>query len=141
METEVEKKEGRGADLGMIALGSKKENATMRLVGDEQVSNYERREPERKEGRGADRTDSRFERRETMMAATWIAMVAFTEFLNASASHYGKRNERVRPKKEQVDCVSRCAKLKFESSNGGIEGLVKCDNPTVEEDVEQLYIC
>ena len=62
MEREVEKKEGRGADLGMITSGPEKESATMGLVGDEQVSNYERREPERKEGRGADRTDSRFER-------------------------------------------------------------------------------
>ena len=54
----------------MIASGSKKEKSTMGLVGDKQVSNYERREPERKEGSGADQTDSRFERQETMMAAT-----------------------------------------------------------------------
>jgi len=54
MESEVKKKEGRGADLGMIASGSKKESATMGWVGYEQVSNHERREPERKEGRGAD---------------------------------------------------------------------------------------
>ena len=38
MESEVEKKEGRGVDLGMIASGSKNESATMGLVGDEQVS-------------------------------------------------------------------------------------------------------
>ena len=47
MESEVEKKEGRGADLGMIASGSKKGNATMGLVGGKQESNKER-EPERK---------------------------------------------------------------------------------------------
>ena len=88
-----------------------------------------------------DRTDSRFERRETMMAATWIVMVAFIEFLRALASTCGKRNERARPKEEQVDCLSRRAKLKFESSIGNIDGLAKCKNPTVEEDVEQLYIC
>ena len=43
MESEVEKKEGRGADLGMIASGSKKGNATMGLIGREQVLNEERR--------------------------------------------------------------------------------------------------
>jgi len=76
-----------------------------------------------------------------MMATTWIAMVAFIGFLKALASNGGKRNERARPKEERGDCLSRRAKLKFESSIGGnIDGLVKCENPTVEEDVEQLYI-
>ena len=98
MESEVEKKEGKGVDLGMITSGSKKGNTTMGLVGGKQVSKYERREPKRKEGRGADRTDLRFERQETMMAATWIAMVAFIEFLKALAFNVGKRNERARPK-------------------------------------------
>ena len=35
MESEVEKKEGVGADIGMIASGSKKGNATMGLIGRE----------------------------------------------------------------------------------------------------------
>ena len=106
MESEVEKKEGRGADLGMIASGSKKENTTRGLVGGKQVSNEERREPERKEGREADRMDSWFERQETMMAATWIVMVAFTEFLKELASNCGKRNECARPKEnEWIVCL------------------------------------
>ena len=63
MESEVEKKEGRGADLGMIASGSKKENTTMGLVGGKQVLNEERKEPKRKEGREADQMDLRFKRR------------------------------------------------------------------------------
>ena len=37
--------------------------------------------------------------------------------------------------------MSRRANLKFESSIGSVVGLAKCKNPTVEEDVEQLYIC
>ena len=41
---------------------------------------------------------------------------------------------------ERVDCLSCRAKLKFESSIGNISGLVKCKNPKVGEDVEQLYI-
>ena len=112
----------------------------MGLVGNKQVSNYERRETERKEGWGSDRTDSRFKRQETMMAETWMAMLAFIEFLKALPSKCEKRNERARPKEEQGSFLSRCAKLKFESSIVNIVGLAKCKNLTVEEDVEQLYI-
>ena len=36
--------------------------------------------------------------------------------------------------------MSRCVKLKFESSIGNSVGLAKCNNPKVGEDVEQLYI-
>ena len=42
MESEVKKKEGRGADLGMIASGSKKESATMGLVGDHAILGHTR---------------------------------------------------------------------------------------------------
>ena len=75
-----------------------------------------------------------------MMAATWMAMVVFIEFLKALASKCGKRNQRARPKEERVNCLSRRAKLKFENSIGNIDGLAKCENLTFEEDVEQLYI-
>ena len=75
-----------------------------------------------------------------MIAALWMAMVIFIELLKALASKCRKRNQRARPKEERGDWLSRCAKLKFESSIGNIDGLVKCENPTVEEDVEQLYI-
>ena len=67
-------------------------------------------------------------------------MVGLIEFLKALASSCGKRNEQARPKDKQGDCLSRRAKLKFESSIGNVVGLAKCKNPTVEEDVEQLYI-
>ena len=66
MESEVELKGGRGADPRMIASQPKKGNGTMELVGIKLKSNKER-EPERKKARGADRTDSRRETRETMM--------------------------------------------------------------------------
>ena len=68
-------------------------------------------------------------------------MVAFIGFLKALSSNGGKRNERARPKEEQGFLLSRPSKLKFESSIDNIDGLAKCENPTVEEDVEQLYIC
>ena len=54
MKIGVEKKEGRGADLGMTTSGWKKGNTTVGLVGDKQVSNEERRKPKRKEERVAD---------------------------------------------------------------------------------------
>ena len=54
MESEVELKEGRGADKRMIASGTKKGNGTMEImVGVKQKSNVDS-ELERKEGRGAD---------------------------------------------------------------------------------------
>ena len=54
----------------MIVSKLNKGNVTVGLVDGKQVLNYERREPKRKEGKGADQTNSRFKRRETMMAAT-----------------------------------------------------------------------
>ena len=53
MESEVELKGGRGADLRINASGSKKGNGTMELVGVKLKSNKER-EAERNEARGAD---------------------------------------------------------------------------------------
>jgi hypothetical protein len=77
---------------------------------------------------------------ETMMAYTWISMVAFIVFLKTLVSNCGKTNERARPKDEQGDCLSCRAKLKFESRIGNSVGLARCGNPKVKEDVEQLNI-
>ena len=61
MESEAELKGGRGENQGMIASGSKKGNATMRLVSGKQVSNEERETKKKKQGeqieqiRGAER--------------------------------------------------------------------------------------
>ena len=84
MESEVELKGGRGADLRMIASWTKKGNGTMELVGVKVKSNKERK-PERKEARGADRTDSRRGTRETMMATMLMVIVAFIGLLEALA--------------------------------------------------------
>ena len=53
MESEVELKGGRGADLRMNASRTKKGSRTMELVGVKVKSNKERK-PKRKEARGAD---------------------------------------------------------------------------------------
>jgi hypothetical protein len=141
MESEVKLKGGRGADQRMITFGTKKGNGTIEImVGVKHKSNMAESELERKEGRGADRTDSRSGTQETMMAHTWIAMVTFTVFLKALASNCGNKNERARPQDERGDCLSRRAKLKFESSIDNIVDLARCENPKVEEDVEQLNI-
>ena len=99
MESEVGLNRGRGADLKMVASRTKKGNGTMELVGFKVKLNEERK-PERNKTRGADRTDLRFKSQDTMMAATWIAMVAFIEFLKALALNCGTRNECERPKEE-----------------------------------------
>ena len=138
MDSEVKKKEGKGADLGMIVSGSKEGNVIMGSVGGKQVSNEERREPERKKGKGADRMDSWFKGQETIMAVTWITIVALIELLKILALSCRKRNERVRPDEERWDCFSCRAHLKFESSIGNIVCLARCKNQTAEEDVEQL---
>ena len=105
MESEVKLKGGRGADPRMIASRTKKGNGTMELVGVKLKSNEES-EPERKEARGANRTDSRRGTQETMMATIVMATMALIGLLAALASNGRKKNERARPK------VSSC---KFEN--------------------------
>ena len=53
MENEVKKKEGRVADLEMIASGPKKGNVAVGLVGGKQVSNCERRRTQQKRRNGS----------------------------------------------------------------------------------------
>ena len=80
----------------------------MELIGVKLKSNKER-EPERKEARGADQTDSQRGTRETMMVALWIAIAAIIAFLKVLASNGRTKSERARPKDEQEICfVSLC---------------------------------
>ena len=58
MESEVELKEGRGADLVMIASRTKQGTGTLELVGVKQKSNMES-ELKTKEARALDQTDLR----------------------------------------------------------------------------------
>jgi hypothetical protein len=136
MESEVELKEGRGADQPMIASGTKKGNATMELIGVKQKTNKDR-ELERKEARGADRTDSLFGTQETMMA-TWITLVAFITFLMALASNGRKKIERARPKDERGDCLSRHANLKVETWILNVAAVAMCENVISKQNVERM---
>jgi hypothetical protein len=137
MESEVKLKEGREADQAMFASGTKKGTAAMELVGIKQKSKM-KSELERKEARGADRTDSRFGTRETMMAATWIALVAFIAFLMALASNDGKKIERARPKDERGDRLSRRANLKFETWIWNVAAVAMCENEIAKQNVERM---
>ena len=108
MESEVEQNRETGADRRMIASQTKKGNRTMILVGVKLKSNKERK-PERKEARGADRTDLRHGTCGMIMATMVIATMAFIGLLEALASNSRKKNERARPKDERGDCLFRRA--------------------------------
>jgi hypothetical protein len=94
-------------------------------------------EVERKEARGADRTDSRFGTRDTMMTARWIALVGFVTFLKALASNGGKKIERARPKDERGDCLSRRANLKFGTWILNVAAVAMCENAIAKQNVER----
>ena len=132
MESEVELKGGRGADPRMIASRTKKGNGTMELVGVKLKSNKER-EAERNEARGADRTDSRRETHETMMATILMATMALIGILAALASNGRKKNERARPKDERGDCLSHRANLKIETWILNVVAVAMCEHAIVEQ--------
>ena len=139
MESEVELKGGRGADPRMIASRTKKGNGTMELVGVKLKSNKER-EAERNEARGADRTDSRRETRETMMATILMATMALIGILAALASNGRKKNERARPKDERGDCLSHRANLKIETWILNVVAVAMCENAIVERMLSALEL-
>jgi hypothetical protein len=120
----------------MLAPGTKKGNTTMELVGVKQKSNM-KSELERKESRGADRTDSWFGTQETMMASTWISIVAFNIFLKALSLNGGKKIERTGPKDERGDCLSRRANLKFETWILNVASVAMCENVIAKQNVER----
>jgi len=137
MKSEVELKGGRGADPRMIASRMKKGNGTMDLVGVKVKSNEERK-PERKEARGANRTDSRRGTQETMMATMVMATMALIGLITALASIGRKKNERTRPKDEQEDCMSCRANLKIETSILNGDAVTMCKNAIVEQMLRAL---
>ena len=139
MESEVELKGGRGADPRMIASRTKKGNGTMELVGVKLKSNKER-EAERNEARGADRTDSRRETRETMMATILMATMALIGILAALASNGRKKNERARPKDERENCLSCRAYLKSETWIWNTAAVVMGKNAIVERMMRALEL-
>ena len=139
MESEVELKGGRGADPRMIASRTKKGNGTMELVGVKLKSNKER-EAERNEARGADRTDSRRETHETMMATILMATMALIGILAALASNGRKKNERARPKDERGDCLSHRANLKIETWILNVVAVAMCENAIVERMLRALEL-
>ena len=139
IESEVELKGGRGVDPRTIASRMKKGNGTMELVGVKLKSNKER-EAERNEARGADRTDSRRETHETMMATILMATMALIGILAALASNFRKKNERVRPKDERGDCLSHRANLKIETWILNVVAVAMCKNAIVERMLRALEL-
>ena len=131
MESEFELKGGRGEDPRMIASRTKKGNGTMELVGVKLKSNKER-EAERNEARGADRTDSRRETHETMMATILMATMALIGILATLALNGRKKSERARPKDERGDCLSRRVNLKIETWILNVVAVGMCENVIVE---------
>ena len=89
MESEVKLEEGREVDLVMIASETKKRNRTMELGVVKQKLNTES-ELEKKEARGADRTDLRRGTQEMIMTATWIAIVPIITSQKVLTSNGGK---------------------------------------------------
>ena len=69
----------------MTSSQTKEGNRTMELAGVKLKPDKER-EPERKEARGADRTDSRCGSQETIKATMMMATMAFVGILEALAS-------------------------------------------------------
>ena len=103
----------------------------MELIGVKVKSNEERK-PERKEVRGADRTDLRRRTQEMMSATMLMAMMAFIGILAALVLNGRKKNERARPKDKRGDCLSRRANLKIETWIVDVVAVAMCKNAIVE---------
>ena len=121
----------RGADLRMIASGTKKANGTMEMIGIKVKSNEER-ELEREEVTRADQTHFQYGTQETMMATMLMAIMTFIGFLKALTLNGRKKNECGRPKDEQWDCLSHGANLKIETWIFNVAAVAMCENAIVK---------